>query len=302
VYAVFGDGSIVALNFAGDVVWTQREIKHYSRHGLGASPILIDDRLIMTYDGSNRVTKPGDWPNNSEEERLGWQIPWDQAQIVALNARTGERLWTARRGLSRVAHTTPCILQQGDQAQLISTAGDVIQAFDVQSGERVWTVRSQGEGVVPSAVLGEGLVFTSSGFEATTLRTVRTGGQGDVTLTHVAWEQRVGAPKQASLLFLSPYLFTITDNGIVHCYRAETGEMAGQRRIGGNFSASPVGAEGRLYCLSEDGLTTVLTADPELNVIARNPLEEHCQASIAIASGRLLIRTQHQLYCIGKRG
>ena len=66
VFAVFGDGSVVAVDFAGNVIWTNREVKHYSRHGLGASPILFNDLVIMAYDGSNRVAVPGDWPNNSE--------------------------------------------------------------------------------------------------------------------------------------------------------------------------------------------------------------------------------------------
>ncbi len=300
VYVVFGDGSVAAVNWDGETVWTNRDVKHYSRHGLGASPILHDQHLIMTYDGSNRVAVPGDWPNNSDEERLGWQIPWDRAQIVALDCQTGQRIWAARRGLSRVAHTTPCVWNEDGHSQLISTAGDVIQGFDLGTGERVWSVFSQGEGVVPSAVVGDGLVFTSSGFEATTLRTVRTGGKGDVTESHIAWEQRSGAPKQASLLYYSPHLFTVTDNGIVHCYDGRTGRMLGQQRIGGNFCASPVYGDGHLYFLSEDGITTVVTADPTLNVVARNRLDETCQASPAISQGRLLIRTASRLYCLSK--
>ncbi len=192
VCAVFGDGSVVAVDFDGQLIWTNREVKHYSRHGLGASPILYKDRLIMAYDGSNRVAVPGDWPNNSDEERLGWQIPWDQAQIVALDIKTGERRWTARRGLSRVAHASPNIWQENGESQLVSTAGDVIQGFDPDTGKRLWTVESQGEGVVPSIVVGKGLLFTSSGFEASTIRTVRTGGEGNLTDTHIAWEQALG--------------------------------------------------------------------------------------------------------------
>ena len=298
VYAVFGDGSVIALNWDGEVMWMNREVKHYSRHGLGASPIVSDHRLIMAYDGSNRVSVAGDWPHNSDEERLGWQIPWDQAQIVALDCETGQRTWTAHRGKSRVAHATPCIWQQNEKSQLISTAGDVIQGFDLESGERLWTVSSQGEGVVPSPVLGDGLLFTSSGFEATTLRTVRVGGHGDVTATSIAWEQRAGVPKQPSPLYVAPYLFTITDNGVAHCFDAQTGNVLGQQRIGGNFCASPVYADGHVYLLSEDGVTTVVTANPQLTVVANNPLDEHCQASMAISQGNLLIRTETQLYCV----
>jgi outer membrane protein assembly factor BamB len=300
VYAVFGDGTVVALDFAGNVLWTNREVQHYSRHGLGASPILHDGLLIMAYDGSNRVLKAGDWPNNPDEEKLGWQIPWDKAQVVALDVTTGKRAWTGRRGKSRIAHVTPNILREGGRTQLISCAGDAIQGFDPKTGELIWTVYSQGEGVTPSFAMGDGLIFTSSGFEKTTLRTVKTGGRGDVTTTHIAWEQRKGAPTQPSLLYLKPYLYTMTDKGVAYCFKTDSGELVYEERVGGNFCASPVYANGRIYVLSEEGETTVFEAGPRFKVISKNPLNEHCQASIAISQSTLLIRTEKNIYCIGK--
>lgn len=301
VYAVFGDGSVVALEITGKVLWTNREVQHYSRHGLGASPILHDGLLIMAYDGSNRVLKAGDWPNNPDEEKLGWQIPWDKAQVVALDVKTGKRVWTCRRGKSRIAHVTPNILEEGGQTQLISCAGDAIQGFNPKTGELIWTVYSQGEGVTPSFAMGDGLIFTSSGFEKTTLRTVKTGGKGDVLATHVAWEQRKGTPTQPSLLYVRPYLYTITDGGIAHSYKAENGEIVYAERVGGNHSASPVYAEGKIYFLSETGETTVIEAGPEFKIVSRNPLNEKCQASIAGSWGNLFIRTDKNLFCIGVR-
>jgi outer membrane protein assembly factor BamB len=162
-------------------------------------------------------------------------------------------------------------------------------------------VYSQGEGAVPSPVSGDGLIFTSSGFEKTTLRTVRIGGAGDVTATHVAWEERKGTPTQASPLYVNPFLYTITDAGIAHCLDAATGKIRYAERVGGNFSASPVYAEGRIYYLNEAGETTVLAAGPEFKVLAKNPLGEKCQASMAVARGRLYIRTEKTLWCIGTK-
>lgn len=298
LYVVFGDGGMAALDFNGGIVWTNREVRHYSRHGLGASPLLHEGLVIMPFDGSNHVEKAGDWPKNSDEERLGWQIPWDKALIVALDTRTGKRVWTARRGKSRVAHVTPNILREGDTAQLISCAGDAIQGFDPRTGELVWTVYSQGEGVTPSFAMGDGLIFTSSGFEKTTLRTVRTGGRGDLTRSHIAWEQRRGAPTQPSLLYVKPYLYSITDGGVAHCYDATTGEVVYAERVGGDQCASPVYADGRIYFLSEAGEATVVKAGPRFEILAKNPLNEKCQASMALSQGRLFIRTENNLYCI----
>ncbi|MBX3746821.1 MAG: PQQ-binding-like beta-propeller repeat protein [Verrucomicrobiae bacterium] len=303
VFAVFGDGTMVAVEAAtGALLWKNAEVRFYSRHGLGASPILHAGRLIMPFDGSNRVEKAGDWPNNTEEEQLGWRIPWDRAEIVALDIETGRRVWTARRGRSRIAHVTPTILAVGGQPQLISPAGDAIQGFNPRTGELLWTVYSQGEGVTPSVVTGNGLVFTASGFERTTLRTVRPDGRGDVTSTHIAWEQRRGAPTQPSPIFVHPHLHTITDGGVAHGYDAATGDVLYSERVGGNHSASPVHADGHLYFLSENGVATVIRTGPEFVVVSRNALDdnERFQASMAVSQGHLFIRSDRHLYCIGR--
>jgi outer membrane protein assembly factor BamB len=299
VCAVFNDGSVVALDFAGRVLWTNREVSFYSRHGLGASPLLHDGLLIMPYDGSMRVAQPGKYPNNTDEERTGWQIPWDKSFVVALDVQTGRRTWTAKRGMSRIAHVTPNVLRVGGETQVVSCAGNCIQGFHPRTGALLWHCASEGEGVTPSPAIGDGLIYTSSGFVAPTLRTVRAGGQGDITATHVAWEQRKGVPMQASLLYVKPHLYSVTDGGIVTCFQAASGEILYQGRLGGNYCASPVCADGHIYFLSEAGETVVIGLGAEFNVLARNPLGERCQASMAVSGGRLFIRTAQSLHCIG---
>jgi outer membrane protein assembly factor BamB len=297
VCAVFADGSAVALDFDGKVAWTNRDVKFYSRHGLGASPVLHDGLLIMPYDGSNRVDAAGQYPKNSGEERLGWQLPWDKAEIVALDSRTGKRVWTGKRGMSRIAHATPIVVD----GQIVSIAGDAVQGFDPKTGERLWSVYCQGEGLTPSPAAGDGMLFASSGFEKTLLRGIRLGGSGDVTKTHIAWEQKKGAPTQPSLLYLKPHVYAVTEAGVATCYKAESGEIVWQERVGpdkSGYSASPVYAGGRIYLLSESGETTVLAPGPEFKVLSRNPLGEKCQASPAVSRGRLFIRSDKSLFCI----
>ena len=301
VYAVFGDGSVVALTVDGELVWTNREVQFYSRHGLGASPILYGDLLIMAYDGSNRVGTPGNWPNNTAEERLGWQIPWDKSFVAALDANTGKRVWTGKRGMSRIAHATPIVVEHAGKKQIVSIAGDAIQGFDPKSGERLWTVYAQGEGLVPTPVTGDGLIFAASGFEKTTLRGVRLGGKGDVTHTHMAWEQRKGVPTQPSPVYVKSHVYAITDGGIATCYKADSGDIIWQERIGGNHSASPVCAGGKIYFLSEAGDTAIIEASPKFSgIVGTNSVGEKCQASIAISQGNIFIRSEKHLFCIGK--
>jgi outer membrane protein assembly factor BamB len=299
VYAVFGDGSVVALTLGGDIVWTNREVKFYSRHGLGASPILHDGLLIMPYDGSNPVTAAGNRPQVDDNEKTGWQIPWDKALLVALDTKTGKRVWTGKRGLSRIAHVTPFVARVKGKDQIINGAGDRLQGFNPKTGELVWSIYAQGEGVTPSPVLGEGVVYASSGFEKPTLRAVKLGGaKGDVTKTHIAWEQKKGVPTQPSPLYVKPHLYALTDGGIATCYNPTDGEIVWQERVGGNFSASPVYADGKIYLLSEAGETTVIEAGPQFKVLGKNPLGEKCQASMAVSGQRLFIRSDKNLFCI----
>ncbi|MBI2948634.1 MAG: PQQ-binding-like beta-propeller repeat protein [Verrucomicrobia bacterium] len=291
VFAVFGDGSFAALDFRGGIVWVNRDFTFYSQHGLGTSPILWEDLLIMARDASSE----------GEDKKVGWQIPWEKSFVVALDKNTGAVRWKTGRGMSRIGHVVPNIWRDpSGRAQIISGAGDVVQGFDARSGELIWTSENKGEGVVPSIVLGDGVAFTACGWGGReSIRTFRLGGQGDLKETNLAWEQRKAVPKIPSYLYLKPHLFTITEGGIVMCLNEATGEIIWQERISGNFSASPVAVEGRIYCLSDEGETTIIEAGPQFKVLAKNPLNEKVQASMAISGKRLFIRTETNLYCIG---
>ena len=293
VYAVFGDGTITALDNNGKVEWTDRQIRFYSHHGLGASPVLDGDRFIMPFDGSS------DGANN----RVGWKIPWDKAVLLTLNKHTGKVVWRGKRGLSRLSHVTPVVVrgESGKSFQIVSNAGDVVQGFDPKSGERIWSLYSQGEGVTPSIVLGGGLIYSCSGFEKPTIRAIRPGGKGDVTKTHIAWEQTKGVPTLASMLYIKRHLFAVAHTGIATCYQADTGEIVWQDRIGGKHWASPIYADGKIHFLSEEGVTTIIEAGPKFRILGRNPINAKCQASVAVSQGQFFLRTENALFCLGKR-
>ena len=292
IYAAFNGGRIVAIDFNGNAAWSWRDSQFVSKHGLAASPILHQDMLIMPFDGNG----PADVNN------IGYLTAWDGAFIVALDKRTGQEKWRAKRGLSRQAHVTPMVVEVNGKPQLVSGAGDVVQGFDPDSGERLWSVRSSGEGVVPSIVCGQGLVFTSSGYGTPTIRAIRPDGRGDVTATHIAWESRASVPLMPSFVYAGGLLFCVKESGVALCLEARTGQVLWQERLGGAYGASPVLAEGRLFCLAEDGSTTVIAADREFRRLARNLLAGPCKASPAISNGRIFIRSQTSLFCIRRGG
>lgn len=290
VFVVAFDGTFAAVGRDGAVTWTNRDFHYYSQHGIAASPRLYGDLLIMPFDPSSR----------GEDKKVGWQKPWDKSFVLALDKATGEVRWRASRGLSRIGHVTPNLVSREGREVVVSGAGDVVQGFDLATGERLWTIYSQGEGVVPSIVVGDGMVYAASGFEEPTIRAIHTGGRGDVTDTHIAWELKRAVPMTPSFLYVAPHLFTINEGGIAMCLDAGTGEILGRRRIGGNHSASPVYAEDRIYFLSEACETTIVGATPEMPEVATNTLPGTCRASIAASGGHLFLRTDTHLYCLEK--
>jgi outer membrane protein assembly factor BamB len=291
VYACFGDGSFAALDFKGGVQWVNRDHKFYSQHGLGTAPILHDGLLIMARDGSS----------DGEDKKLGWLTPWDRSYVVALDAKTGKERWKTLRGQSRISHGAPAIWNSPAGPQVITEAGDVVQGLDLKSGTLRWTSLVAGEGKVPSMVLADGLAITAGGWGGKeTIKAFKLGGAGDLKESNLVWEQKKGMPKVPSMIYVKPHLFAITDGGVASCLKAETGEQLWQERIGGNFSASPVAAAGRIYLVADNGDTTVIAAAPEFKVLAKNPLGTgKVQASPAISQGQFYLRTDTDLWCLG---
>ena len=285
VFAAFGDGSFVAVDAAsGAVAWTNRDFPFYSQHGLGSSLVLYRDLVIHARDGSSE----------GPDKSIGWQTPWEESFVVALDSRSGRPRWQSRRGPSRIAHVTPIIARVGGGDVLISPAGDVIQAFDPLSGKQLWTLPSTGEGVVPSPVLAGQTVVTVSGFGAPAVRAVQVA-----PTPKVAWEQTKGVPMLASPIAVDDAVYVVTDAGVLSALDAGSGEQRWQQRLEGTFSSSPVAADGKLYLLSESCETWVVAPGPSYALLSRNQLEGRCQASMAVSGGLLFIRTDAAMYAIG---
>lgn len=299
VYAFFAGGGAAGLDFSGKLIWKNTDNSFYSQHGLAASPILYKDLVLMPWDHNVK---------GGPEPKLGWQIPWDKAYVLALDKKSGHERYRAMRGMSRIGHMTPRIVNVDGKPQLVSAAGDIIEGFDPDTGQRIWWVQTGGEGVTPSPVFGNGVVFSSTGFPTPVgnkeihpaIQAFRLGGQGDVTRTNFIWEQRKDVPMIPSLLLVDHLLYSIKENGILQCLDAADGNVIYRQRLDGNFSASPLFADGRIYLINDAGLTTIIQPGREFKQIGQNNLDEPAQAGIAVANHQLFIRTASHLYCIGK--
>ena len=291
VYALFANGAFAAVDFEGNVVWTNTELDGFSsQHGMSTSPILYGDLLIASIS-----------PTQGNQ---GFMVPWDRAFLLALDKNTGVERWRTSRGMSRIGHSVPVVIQVNGQDQIVSMTGDVIQGFNPANGELVWTVRDSGEPAVATPAVAEGMVFTSTRLSQPILG-IRTDGRGDVTETHVLWRQPDNSPMVSSFLYVSPILYSAHEGGTFAAHDATTGEILWRVRLtGGRPDASPLYADGKIYLTTHEGVTTVLrlNADPRLpaEVIAVNDIGATVQASIAVSGGRLYLRTERELWCIGR--
>jgi outer membrane protein assembly factor BamB len=159
-------------------------------------------------------------------------------------------------------------------------------------------VNFDGYSVIPRPVYGHGLVFIGTGYTTPKIMAIRPDGVGDVTATHVAWEMTRGAPHTPSLLLVDDELYAVSDRGVASCLDARSGDIRWQERVGGNYSASPIYADGRIYLQSEEGLGVVLKAGPRFERLAENQLNDRTLASYAVDDGVIFIRGEESLYRI----
>ena len=277
VYVHFGANGTAALTETGDTVWKAR-FPYESQHGSGGSPIVHGDLLIFSCDGA------------------------DSAFVIALDKHTGKTRWkTWRRQPWDQAYSTPLVIRAGDRDQVVSIGAYRTAAYDPASGKEIWRVSyAEGFSNVPSPVFGHGLVYIATGFQQPTLIAVRADGAGDVTKTHIAWTLTRSAPHTPSPLLVGDELFVVSDTGIATCLDARTGTILWQQRLGGNYSASPVAADGRIYFLAEEGVATVIAPGKEFRRLAVNHLDGVTLASMAIANGAIFIRSDKHLYRIAE--
>ena len=226
----------------------------------------------------------------------------DVGVVVALDAQTGKVRWKANRHdpVSQ-AYTTPLVIRVGERDQVVSVGAHHTIAYDPRTGKEIWRV-GYGDGFsnVPRPVYGHGMVYITTGFFQPELMAVRVDGAGDVTRSHVAWTLKRSVPLTPSPLLVGDEIYVISDNGIATCLDAKDGTILWQERLGGNYSASPVYADGRIYFLNEEGVATVVAPGRTLRRLAVNRWTDRTLASIGVARGSLFIRTQSNLYRIAE--
>ncbi len=282
VFVHFGTYGTAALKVdTGEILWSTRDFPVDHKEGAGSSPIVSGDLLIFHCDGI------------------------DVQYVAALDKRTGRTVWKAERSAPknanpdfRKAYCTPLLIDVAGQQQIISIAADRAYAYDPSDGSELWFIDFTGFSNVPRPLYSKGVLFLDTGYMKPQLWAVRPQGRGNVTATHVMWRVTAQVPANSSPIVVGDELFMVSDQGVLSCLDTRTGKEHFKTRLGGNFSASPISASGRIYFFAEDGQTTVIEAAKQLHEMARIKLPERIMASPAVAGNAMYLRTEGHLYRI----
>jgi outer membrane protein assembly factor BamB len=232
---------------------------------------------------------------------------FDAQYVVALDKQTGKTVWRRDRDIDygtingdlKKAFCTPCVVPVNGKAQLISPSAVATIAYDPATGRELWKVYHGGMNVSARPLLGHGLLFLTTGDGARDrMLAVRPQGDGDITSRSVIWKQSRGVPSRASLLMVGDLLYMANEVGVATCLESQTGEVVWQKRLGDQFWASPIYADGRIYFFGRDETTHVVEPGREGKVLSVNRLDDGCMASPAVAGGALFVRTKTHLYRI----
>jgi len=198
------------------------------------------------------------------------------------------------------AYCTPLIVEANSQPIVVSPAANWVYGYDARDGSEIWKAHygKLGFSTVPRPVAADGVLYLSTSYMQPRLVAVDYTGEGEVTETHVKWVSDKNAPKKPSMLLVKRHLYTVTDNGIASCLNANNHSEIWKTRLTGDFSASPLYANGRLYFFGQDGTTTVLQEGTEQKELAKNKLADGFMASPAVSDDAMFLRTEKALYRI----
>jgi outer membrane protein assembly factor BamB len=282
VYAVWygaEQSTLVALGHDGDERWRTKLDGVHARHGLGSSPVVVDDKVIVSQEQDE----------NSDNVAGLW---------LAFDRNSGREVWRYVHPTNpNASYGTPCVWRDAQgRAQLIFASNlHGLSGLDLADGTLLWQTPSSLPARVCSSpvIAGDRLIGTcGKGGRGIRLAAVK-GGEEVYSLTGRT------VPYVPTSVYHDGLLFTFHDNGLVSCLRAESGEPIWSEKPAGRYFGSPILLAGRLYAITINGDVVVLAAGPEYKRLAVNPLGEKSHATPAAVDNRLYLRTFSRLIAVG---
>lgn len=277
LYVFFGKSGVFAFDLDGRQLWRADVGTQFHGWGSAASPVLYKNLVLI---------------NACVESE----------SLVALDKNTGREVWRAR-GIKESWNTPLIVTNSNGKSELVLAVMGKILSFNPDTGQLLWNCATDIKWyMVPSVTAQNGVVYSIGGRGGVAALAVRTGGKGDVSNTHRLWTSTKGS-NVSSPIVMDGYLYWVHENlGVAYCAEAMTGRVLYEERLprAGQFYASPILADDKLYYVSRYGRTFVLKAGPKFELLAVNDLSDgsNFDASPAVAGTRLYLRSNRFLYCV----
>lgn len=285
VFAYFGAEGLYAYDLNGKLAW--KVVEKFKTLGLGAgtSPVLHGDHVIIQRDEDNG----------------------EESVVVAYDRATGKEAWKSKRPI-QASWSTPVLVNapstgsgQAGRTELVTNGNEHVIAYDPATGKELWRAKGVESNAIHTPLVGKGLVIVTAGFPAKRTIALRPGDQPEGK--RVAWEYTKGTGYVLSNLLYGDYVYLSTDNGILTCLNASTGEVVyegGRPPKPSRFVGSAVAYNGLIAMTSEDGETFLVKAGPAYEIVRVNTIDEPVFSSAALANGRIYVRGTKHLYAIGR--
>jgi outer membrane protein assembly factor BamB len=283
VYTYFGSEGVYCYDFKGRLLW-KRSLGNIGTIGMGVgtSPVIHENLLIILADQEFDET---------------------ESFMVALDRKTGREIWRVKRPV-QASWATPVIVRSPERVELVTSGNEWVIGYDPATGKEYWRASGVKSHAIATPLVGHGLVIFSSGFPSKAIIAIRPGGSGNIDGTdRIVWRYNKGTAYVPSPILYGDYVYLMSDAGIMTCLEAKTGKVVyegGRVPVATKFyGASPVAFDGKILLTSDNGETFVIRAGPKHEILGTNIIDEPVRTSIAIAGGRLFLRGEKHLYCIG---
>lgn len=267
VVAIFGTGDLIAFNMKGERQWARNLGVPDNHYGHSSSLLAWKEKVVIQYD----TNKGG--------------------RLLSVNIQSGETIWDIKRS-SHISWASPILIEVDDKMQIVTSAEPTVAGYDLESGKELWKADIMMGEVGPSPGYGNGLVFATN--EYATLAAI------DPSKGEVIWEDNYYLPEVASPVVADGLVFIGTTYGVFACFDAHTANMYWEAEFGEGFYSSPIAADGKIYTTDMSGTVHIIKVDRELEKIADIAMGEKITTTPAFANGRIYIRGNEHLYCIGK--
>jgi outer membrane protein assembly factor BamB len=270
VYVLFATGDIAALDFDGNEVWSKNLGVPDNHYGHSSSLILYQNMLLIQYDHN------------------------DGQYLIALRSSNGDQVYKTERSEVQISWASPILIDNGDQPEIVLNSSPFVVSYNPLNGQELWRVDCMYGEVGPSPAYSNQTVFAVN--DMAILAAITPGAE-----PKIIWEYDEDLSEASSPVAAGDLLFLATGFGPVSCFDVKTGEQYWMHEFDEGFYSSPIVANNLVYLIDKKGVTHIFKADKQFELVGQPELGEKAVTIPAFMPGRIYIRGNKHLYCIGNK-